>query len=172
MQGGIGRSFLWFLAGAALALFLVLFWYVKVGPPSDLKPKDQNLSPQPPAPKSYAFIPKVTFQDGEPHWELHKEEIQNNADPLLEAINRFLKESGIAPKAKLTAVRARGKQAELYFENLFEQSYGTDNDSLLLEGIFKAIKENSSFETVFFLESGKPAQTLGNLDVEGPQKIR
>ncbi len=156
----------------ALALFFVLFWYVKMGPPSTLPPKDQKAPPETPTAKSYAYIPKLTFQDGEPRWDLLKEEIREGANPLQEAINRFLKESGIAPQAKLIDIRARGKQVELNFENLFEKSYGTDNDSLLLEGIFKALKENSTFETALFMESGKPAQTLGNLDVEGPQKIK
>ncbi|MEM4408302.1 MAG: GerMN domain-containing protein [Candidatus Caldarchaeum sp.] len=171
-QGGTGPSLLWFLAGAALAIFFALFWYVRVGPPNTLQPKSQDSVAKTSTFKHYARVPYLTIEDGEPRWTIREEEISPKADKLQEAINRFLEESAIAPKAELTSVQVRGNQVELYFENLFEKSYGTDNDSLLLEGIFKAIKENSHYGTVVFLENGKPAQTLGNLDVEGPQKVR
>ncbi len=163
-------------AGVALALFFGLFIYAKTGPPSRLEPATPEVQKPDengvPAQLLTVKVPLVSVVGGETQWSVEDVEIAPGADPVLEAVNGFLQRSKIAPDARLLEIRLRTGGAELEFRNLFERGYGTDNDSTILEGVLRAVRENSELETVIFWQDGEPARTLGNLDVGGPQPVR
>lgn len=155
----------------AVAVLAGIAYYVMNGPPKDVLRKGEIHVPANDSKGSDKI--RITIPDGSSgklEWE---EEVvkATGEDPVVEAVNRFLVESTIAPEARLVKAIRDGKNLKLNFSGLFGRGYGTDNEGILLEGIMLAVKKNSDAETVEFFEDGSPAQGLGNLELEGPQPV-
>ncbi len=173
-QNEEGRA-TWTIVGvvAAVAVVVGLAYYVATGPPKDVRGHEDG-GPGvggPEAPPVGEVKVSVPFeQGGKVEW---REETKpaTSKDPVVDAVNRFFVASNIAPDARLVKTTRDGANLRLDFSNLFTRGYGTDDEQVLLEGIFRAVRDNSDAETVEFFEDGSPAQGLGNLELEGPQTV-
>lgn len=164
-----GKSY-WLLIAALAAIggLLFLAYYVTQGPPKDIQSVQQQKQSKPN--EKTVRVPVPFEQNGKVGWRDEPAPLTNN-DPVVEAVNRFLVSGNIAPNARLVKATLDGTNLKLDFHGLFVRGYGTDNEKILLDGIFKAVRDNSNAETVEFFEDGRPAQGLGNLELEGPQPV-
>lgn len=164
-----GRSNLLLIAAlAAIGGVLFLAYYVTQGPPKNVQPLPREDAPAPD--EKNVKVPVPFEEDGKVGWR-EETRPRTNKDPVIEAINRFFATGDIAPDARLVNATRDGANLKLDFHGLFVRGYGTDNEKILLDGIFKAVRDNSDAETVEFYEDGRPAQGLGNLELEGPQPV-
>lgn len=166
-------SALWTIVAIVVAVTVLagIAYYVMNGPPKDVPRKGESASPSTQTESPDGI--RITIPDGSKGKLEWKEELvePTGGDPVVEAVNRFLVLSNIAPEARLVKATRDGKNLKLNFSGLFGRGYGTDNEGILLEGIMLAVKKNSDAETVEFFEDGSPAQGLGNLELEGPQPV-
>ena len=66
-----------------------------------------------------------------------------------------------------------GNTLVLRFTSSFTQTYGTDDESNVITAIMKAVSVNSTADTVEMeTMDGRPIETLGSIDLVGPQSIR
>ena len=166
----------------ALVCFAGLWWYVVYGPPAGFQPTSKGGGEElngeitkTEESKIEIDVPVPKGEDGKVVWESQPEEVEEGVDPVVSAVNAFLKlpnVSQIAPNAKCVVVKYVGGNAELHFENLFGRGYGTDNEKTLIDGIIKSVAKNSNVRTVTFYQNGKAVTALGNLEIEGPQPVR
>ena len=165
-----GRSH-WLLIAALAAIGGVLFlaYYVVYGPPKNVAPLPRDEHPQPG--EKTVRVPVPFEENGKVGWREETKPLTDK-DPVVEAINRFFASGNIAPDARLVKATLDGTNLKLDFHGLFVRGYGTDNEKILLDGIFKAVRDNSKAETVEFFEEGRPIQGLGNLELEGPQPVQ
>jgi hypothetical protein len=166
-------SALWTIVAivVAVAVLAGIAYYVMNGPPKEVPRKEEIHLPTKESERLDGI--RITIPDGSSGELRWKEEVVQSTgdDPVVEAVNRFLIKSNIAPDARLVKATRDGKNLKLNFSGLFGRGYGTDNEGILLEGIMLAVKKNSDAETVEFFEDGSPAQGLGNLELEGPQPV-
>jgi lipoprotein-anchoring transpeptidase ErfK/SrfK len=156
--------------GVVAALILgVLIYYVKSSPIADLKPTapDRN------APHVTVRIPVIKRAGPDPRFDMEVRQMQAGADPVIESVNAFLEATHIVqPEARLVSAKVEGDNITLDFTTNFNQSYGTDDEAMLIKGIMRALNSNCRSKTATFTAGGKPIETLGNIDITGPQKIR
>jgi hypothetical protein len=164
-----GRSH-WPLIAALAAIGGVLFlaYYVTQGPPKDVQPLPRKDAPAPG--EKNVKVPVPFEENGKVGWR-EEPKPRTEKDPVVDAINGFFASGNIAPDARLLKATMDGTNLKLDFHGLFVRGYGTDNEKILLDGILKAVRDNSSAESVEFFEDGRPAQGLGNLELEGPQPV-
>jgi predicted nucleic acid-binding protein len=98
-----------------------------------------------------------------------KTDVPKNQDPIVFAVNEFLKNSTITPHdAVLVAVAVKDGLATLTFSEAFRQTYGATDEETLLKGITESLKQFPSIRRVQFAIAGQPMDTLGNVDLSQP----
>lgn len=160
----------------ALAIFGGLAYYVVMGPPSTIKKgevtseavKTENSE----GTKQIVSVPEAKPGQGEVEFTSSSREVNSKEDPVVFAINEFLKATKISGNAKLSSAIVNGDNVVLDFDGMFVRGYGTDDEQTLIEGILKAVRDNSKAKTATFMERGKPARSLGNIELDGPQSVR
>lgn len=156
---------------AVLAIIVAggLFYYVKYGPTKQpTSPKDGR-----PTIGRKVTIPKATAGNEGATFSSETRDIPEGTDAIEASVNGFLESvPAVQPEARLQAVKYEGDNAELEFSSNFNQTYGTDDESIIIKGIMKAVSSNKpNVKTVTFLAGGKPIETLGSIDLEGPQNV-
>lgn len=155
---------------AVLAIIVAggLFYYVKYGPTKE------PMSPKTGRPTSRKVeIPKATAGNDGATFSSETRDLPEGTDAIEASVNGFLESvPAVQPEARLQAVKYEGDNAELEFSSNFNQTYGTDDESIIIKGIMKAVSANKpDVKTVTFLAGGKPIETLGSIDLEGPQNV-
>ena len=158
------------ILGVVAALLLGgLIWYTQRGPspkydpldPPDIKAERQD--------KKYVA---TFYKDG----KLTSEErtLAEGDDPVVEGVNAALASiPAVPPEARLQETAREGNKMVLRFSNTFTQTYGTDDESNVINAIMKAVSLNSDVDTVEFeTMDGHAVETLGSIDLVGPQSIR
>lgn len=147
-----------------------LIYYTQFGP----SPKYDPLNPPDVAADR---DPKPTYQaafykDGK--LVVEAREINPGQDPVVESVNGALDSiPAVAPEARLVETSRSGDTLTLKFTSNFTQTYGTDDESNVIQAVMKAVDLNSDAESVVFeTVNGQPIETLGSADLVGPQSIR
>lgn len=167
-----GAKPLIFLAVIAAMLFAALVYYVKYGPTSKIEPDNPAVVAKRPGQITIEVpVPKGGGPQGT--FDSRKINVPAGTDPVLASVNAFLEGSKIVqPEARLVEVKREQDNEVLNFSSNFNQTYGTDDEVTLIQGILRAVKANSDAKTVTFLAGGKPMATLGSIDLSGPQSIK
>lgn len=151
-------------------------WYVRNGPEEMKKPEDSApiMTPQPEpetAPKTVQ-VPVPKNESGKVVFEMQERPTTSGEDPVKMAVSDFLRTTNIASDARVLSVKYDGDNLILDTTKLFDRGYGTDDEHTLFDGIVRAVAGNSKVKTLTFLSDGKPVDALGNIEIDGPIKVR
>ncbi|MDQ2986250.1 MAG: hypothetical protein M3R13_05950 [Armatimonadota bacterium] len=165
-----GAAPLLVLGAIALALLVGLIYYVQRGPGPRYNPQSP---PDVQAEKNKEITYQATvYRDGK--LVVEKGTAPSGSDPVVESVNGVLESiPAVPPEARLSETERNGSTLTLKFTSNFDQTYGTDDESNVISGIMKAVDLNSDADTVVFeTVTGKPIESLGSVDITGPQSIR
>jgi hypothetical protein len=170
------NSFIPWFALISLAIFIGFLAYAKLGPGLENKHQNQNSITQTDAPettlKSQVRVPIARAEDDNVKIESEVRDRNAGQDPVVIAVNSFLKETHIAPPdAQLLKTTFEDDHLVLEFNAAFNHTFGTDDERTLLKGILLAVKENSRAKTVSFYADGKEIETLGSVDLTGKTPV-
>ncbi len=118
----------------------------------------------------YALTPVVKGDNV----EFTKEAVQipDDEDPKVYVVNRFLENSKVAdPSARLLSIDIHDGVADLYFNGEMDKTYGTDDESTLLNGILTTLGQFPDIKSATFYASGKQISSFGNVDLTEPQPV-
>ncbi len=153
-----------------------LAWYVKSGPEEMKSPENaapiMTVQPNPTEKKPTIQVPVPKNDNGNVVFEMKPKEADIGTDIVVESVNAFLKSSKIATEAKVISAKYEGDHLILDTTKLFDRGYGTDDEHTLFDGIVKAVSANSKVKTLEFLSNGSPVSSLGNIEFNGPIKVR
>ncbi len=97
------------------------------------------------------------------------EQVPKNADPIVFAVNRFLEKSHIAPAdAKAKTATLHDGLITIDFSPSFETTYGTEDERTMINGLIATLAQFKEIKQFQFTVSGKPLDTLGNVDLSKP----
>ena len=158
------------ILGVIAALLLGgLIWYTQRGPSPKYDPLDP---PDVKAERADAKYMATFYKDG----QLVTEErtLAEGEDPVVLGVNSALESiPAVPPEARLVETAKEGNTVVLRFTSSFTQTYGTDDESNVITAIMKAVSVNSTADTVEMeTMDGRPIETLGSIDLVGPQSIR
>jgi len=104
----------------------------------------------------------------------HKQaDVPTGEDPMLFAVNHFLRESKIVPSdAKAVGVQVKDGVALLDMSPSFNQSYGSMDEEALLKGLCATLAQFKNVDKVQFFVEGKVIDSLGNVDLSSPIPVR
>jgi len=98
--------------------------------------------------------------------------VPSGVDPKVYAVNEFLSGTKIAdPAARLLSVDIRHGVASLYFNGAMEQTFGTDDENVILNGLLATMAQFSEVQKVDFFANGKKIDSFGNVDLSEPQPV-
>ena len=155
-----------------IGIVVALFAYVKGTPadriPTDLaKPKNAVSAPQD---KVWVFAAKP---DGENvTFESTQTTTPRGENPRVFAANEFLRTSQIPPEgSRLVSVDVVEGEAQLHFNDAFDTTYGSTDESALLRGLQKTFGQFPEINALRFYIGDKPMQTTGNIDLSEPVPV-
>ncbi len=160
---------------ASAGLVAGLFAYVKFSPASRV-PETERRSDASEAKNltrpTKVVVYKPKYVDHDLKFDESERTVPEGQDPVVFAVNAYLDEAGITPKeARLRTCRIESGLATLDFGAAFNQTYGTDDERTLLDGILTVAGQFKEIRTVRFLADGKPIETLGNVELTDPQPV-
>lgn len=152
-------------------LFLGLVAYIKLTP-ADRIPADQlrDRSPAASVPQVRLLTPK--FIGDELRFDATQSSAPAGANPMVYAVNEFLGHVKAVPNgARATAVTVKDGLATLDFSGAFAQTYGTEDEQVILNGILTVMGQFSEVRSVQITVVGRPIETLGNVEIMDPQPV-
>jgi len=103
----------------------------------------------------------------------HESDVPQGEDPVVFALNHFLKESKIVPDdAKALSVQVKDGVALVDVTPSFNQTYGSLDEEALLKGISATLAQFKDIDKVQFFVEGKVVESLGNVDLTEPLPVR
>ena len=152
------------------------FAYVNLNSaPDQPVPVPGPFDPDPPAPveepvEITLFMP--TFEDGALEFDTTKGTVPAGADPRVYAINLYLRSLDAVPMdAEALSCTIEDGVATLDFNEEFRQTYGTEDEMILYNGLLKVMGQFDEVASVIFLAEGEPIDTLGNQDLTGSHPV-
>lgn len=160
------------LMGLAGAVVGGLVAYIKLAPadvvPADIRRTDPITQPEVPNAKKVTIF-EPTAQGDEVTFNQRQVEVPSGTDPAVFAVNEFLRSTTIVDKeARLVAVDRKGNEAILQFNAAFNQTVGTGDEKVLLDGIRRTMGQFTEVESIRFEIEGQPMETLGNVELDQP----
>lgn len=108
---------------------------------------------------------KLTFQN-------HQEVVPEGMDPMVFVINKYLTDSKVVPAtARALKVELKDGVALIDFTPAFDQTYGSDDERILLTGLRTTMGQFPNVEKIQFFVDGKPVETLGNVELSDPLPV-
>jgi hypothetical protein len=99
-------------------------------------------------------------------------EVPENVDPRVFAVNRYLRTTEfVPPDAEIMTVTVSNRTATLDFNAAFNTSYGTTDESTVINGILAVMGQFDDVDYVVFLAEGQPIESLGNLELTDPLPV-
>lgn len=103
----------------------------------------------------------------------HQSDVPTGENPMLFALNHFLRESKIVPDdARAVGMQVKDHVALVDVSPSFNQSYGSMDEETLLKGICATLAQFPEVEKVQFFVEGKVVGSLGNVDLSEPISVR
>lgn len=153
---------------AIVAIGLVA--YVKFAP-ADSVPKETVIKEET-EPGGGVRLMTPYYKDNELAFRSESVEVPPGIDKYVFAINRYLRSVEAVPKeANLIACVIKDGTATLNFNTSFRTSYGTDDESTLINGVLAVMGQFEDVNFVKFTVEGKNLESLGNLDLIDPQSV-
>lgn len=152
-----------------------LLAYVKFSPASrvpETERRSVTSEAKTPTRPTKIVVYKPKYIDHDLKFDESERTVPDGQDPVVFAVNAYLDEAAITPKeARLRTCRIESGMATLDFGAAFNQTYGTDDERTLLDGILTVAGQFPEIRTVRFLADGKPVETLGNVELAEPQPV-
>lgn len=121
--------------------------------------------------KASALKPTYTAS-GDLKYEKTEITIPQGADRYITVINAYLKECKIAPAgAQAVSTELNGKTLTVKFNKEFDQTYGSDDERTLVQGILASIGQFPEVNFVQFTIEGTPMESMGHLDLSEPLPV-
>ncbi len=112
------------------------------------------------------------YADHELKFTTEPMEVPKDVDPRVFAVNRYLRATTFVPKdAELKSCTVENGTATLDFSSAFETSYGTEDESTVINGILAVMGQFKDVSYVRIIVDGKPIDTLGNLELNDPLPV-
>lgn len=139
--------------------------------PADLRREDRTSAKSPD--KVHALVPRMNGHDLS--FEKHDVTAPDGVDRRVFVVNEYLKELhskdiGNA-KARAIGIDVRDGTAYLDFNSSFEETYGTEDEATVVNGILTTLGQFPEIERVQFEIEGKAMDSLGDLDLSTPQPV-
>lgn len=138
--------------------------------PADLRRDHVSAKP---AQKPKALVPKMVGHDVV--YEKRDITVPAGQDARVFYVNEFLKElhaKDIGNKsARAIGVDLQDGVAYLDFNRAFDETYGTEDEGILIQGILRTLGQFPDINKVQFEIEGKPMETTGNIDLKTPQDV-
>ena len=114
-------------------------------------------------------VPHTGMQKGELVISTEPKEVPQGEDPMLTAINGFIMATPAIPKGAMArSVVVNGGVATVDFNKQFLTSYGTDDESTVVNGVLAALGQFKGVEKATFTVEGQVLDTLGHSDLTVP----
>ena len=160
---------------ASAGLVAGLFAYVKFSPAARVPEAERRTvasESKTPSRPHKVVVYKPKYVDHDLKFDESERTVPSGQDPVVFAVNAYLDEAGITPNdARLRSCRVENGLATFDFTPAFAQTYGTDDERTLLEGILTVAGQFEEIRTVRFLADGQPIETLGNVELTDPQPV-
>lgn len=162
--------------GVCAALVGGLTYYVAAGPgrqvPDELKRPDKAEQDKG-GPTEGVTVLKPKFEkDGSLGFDKRTHTPSPGQDPMVAAVNEYLKGVPAVPKdAQLLSAKVEGGIAMLNFNTAFASGYGTEDEQAIVNGVLASMAQFPGVSQVQFMVDGKPLDSLGNIDLSGPQPV-
>ncbi len=171
MAKGSDKNFIVSIVLVSAVVALGLGAYVKFAP-ADVVPVDKETKEE--EPKSGGIRILIPYyKDNELAFRSESVEVPPGVDKYVFAVNSYLRSVEAVPKdALLLTCTVKDKVATLDFNAPFRTSYGTDDESTLINGLLTVMGQ---FEEVAFVKvvvEGKKIETLGNFDLIDSQPVQ
>jgi hypothetical protein len=117
-------------------------------------------------------VPHSTITNNEPDITTTPTAVPVGKDPVLTAVNAFLRSTPVIPKgAEVKSVTIKDGLATVDFNKAFMRSYGTDDESTVVNGLLTALGQFKGVEKAVFTVEGQPIDTLGASDLSVPVAV-
>lgn len=117
-------------------------------------------------------VPRSTIKDNETNITSEPQAVPQGGDPMLVAVNAFLHNTPVVPKgAEAKSVKLVNGVATVDFNKAFLKSYGTDDESTVVNGLLAALGQFKGVEKAAFTVEGQPIDTLGASDLSAPVEV-
>lgn len=139
-------------------------------------PLRRETSRRPKAPISSSvnvMMPEI--KGGQLRLSKRSETAPKGEDPRIFVVNEYLRqlhEKGLGDsKARAIGIDLMDGVAHISFNPAFEQTYGTDDEGVILNGIAASLGQFPDIEKIQYEVEGKPMDSLGNVDLTEPQPV-
>lgn len=143
--------------------------FVKMTPADRVRPVEKEAPPvaKNETPERISVkIPKPTFPDGNLVFESESALVQAGDDARIEAVNEFLKRSGLAEgSVRLMSMNLEDGLAELHFSQGFDQGQGSADEATLIQGICAVLGQFSEIQELRFFVEGTQLTELGHFEI-------
>lgn len=155
-----------------IGVVVALFAYVK-GTPADRIPGDL-MKPKPPvaAPLSKVWVYHAKPEGEEVAFDRLQVPVPKGDDARVYAANEFMRDSKIPPEgSRLVSVDVVEGEAQLHFNDAFDTTYGSTDESTLLKGLQRTFGQFPEINALRFYIGDRPMQTTGNIDLTEPVPV-
>lgn len=117
-------------------------------------------------------IKKPQFLDGELTFDDSTIEVPKGQDPKKFALNTYLAQLSYVPvEATVQSVTMDGSVAVVDFSEAIEAGYGTEDESILINGLLASLSQFEGVDWMRLTVNGKPLTTLGSSDLTDPLPV-
>ena len=92
-------------------------------------------------------------------------------DAKIFAVNQYLQNTKVNPQAQLLSIDVHAGTAAMYFNQAMDRTYGSDDETMLLNGICTTMGQFPGIEKLEFFANGKKIDTFGNVDLSAPVPV-
>lgn len=145
-------------------------------PPSPSHPRRVEQLVKPEKVKVY----RVALKDNKPVLQATEEDIKPGTSPAESALRRLIEQGDEAdlanpiPKGtKLLGLTVKDRLATVDLSHEFRDNFsgGSEEEGLLIGAVLRTLGQFKEIKQVQFLVEGKPIDTLGHIDLSGPQDV-
>jgi hypothetical protein len=143
--------------------------YIKMAPADKVVREVQN-EQQTGGERVHLLVPY--YADHELKFTSEQFEVPRNVDPHVYVVNDYLRATRFVPKeATVKTCVIEDGTATLDFTEAFYTSYGTEDESTVVNGILNVMGQFNDVSFVRILVEGKPIDTLGNIELTDPLPV-
>ena len=148
-------------------------------PPTPPAPKPQVKAPEKPVRKIKVY--QVAVESNEPKLRPTEQDVEAGKNPAEDALRALIEQGdqgGLAnpiPKdTRLLGFKVKKGLATVDLSREFRDNFsgGSEAEGLTIGAILRTLAQFPEIKRVLFLVEGKPLDTLGHLDLSGPQDVR
>jgi len=168
-------SHLWTLAAIAIGVLALLIAYVNFVPSDGATTSRANPTAKwgdaNDEPGSVKVL-KPRYEDDKLVFDKSHQVPPAGQNSMVFAVNAFLKASGVSPEGALAErVELMSGVANISFNAAFRETYGTEDEHTIVDGIRTTMGQFPEVEFVRFSIGSEPLETLGNIDLTTPLKV-